>query len=107
VPHLGDHGSLGSLLDRNTLGAHHGAASDRRGTICHGPCHPLGEISVIRMKAQERHDRPVEVFNVLGLSLVTASGVGLLLLGEALGGSLGIKVGTNAVDGRCWCPNAP
>ena len=58
------------------------------------------------MKGQERHDRPKEILDVLGLGLVTASGVGFLLLGEALGGSLGFEVGTNALDGRCRCPHA-
>ena len=52
----------------------------------HGPRHLLGEISLIRMKALEHHDGPVEVFNVLVLGLIAASGVGFLLLGEALCG---------------------
>ena len=64
-----------------------------------GPGHPLGEIGVVRMEGQERHDRPEEVLDVLGLGFFTAAGVGLFLLGEALGGSLGFEFGTNAVDG--------
>jgi len=30
----------------------------------------VGEIGVVRMKPQERNDRPVEVLDVLGLGLV-------------------------------------
>ena len=54
----------------------------------------------ISMKAQERHDRPVKVHNGHGLGFLTTESVGLLLLGEAFRGSLGVEVGTNAVDGR-------
>jgi hypothetical protein len=55
--------------------------------VCHGPRHPLGKISVILVKAQKRNHRPEEVLDVLCLGLVTASGVGFLLLGETLRGS--------------------
>ena len=55
---------------------------------------------------QERHDRPQEVFDVFGLGLVTASGIGFLLLGEALGESLGFEFDTNPLDGGCRCPNS-
>ena len=47
VPHPGDHGSFGPLLDRNALRPGDGAAPDRRGMIGHGPCHPVGKIGVI------------------------------------------------------------
>ena len=95
MPHPGDHGCLGPLLDRDAFRPGNRAAADRRCVIRHGPGHPLGEIGVIPMKAQERDHRPQEVFDVLGLGLVTAAGVGLLLLGEALRGSLGFEIGTN------------
>jgi hypothetical protein len=106
MTHPGDHRSLGPLLDGNSLRPGHGAAADWCGVICDGPCHPRGKISVIRMKAQEHNNRPVEIFNVLGLGLVTAASVGFLLLGKTLRGSLGFEVGTNALDGRCQCPHA-
>ena len=95
------------LLDRDALGPGDRAAPDRRGMIGDGTGQPVGEVGVSGMEGQERHDRPVEVLDVLGLGLLTASGVGLLLLGEALGGSLGFEFGTNPVDGRRRCPNAP
>ena len=74
--------------------------------VGHGTGQAVGEISVICMKGQEHHHRPKEVFNVLGLGFLTASGVGFLLLGETLGGSLGFEIGPNPLDGRCRCPNA-
>ena len=71
-----------------------------------GTCQAVGKIGVVRMKGQERHHRPEEVLDVLGLGFVTASGVGFLLLGETLGGPLGFEFGTNAFDGRRRCPHA-
>lgn len=73
----GNHRSLGSLLDRDSLGAGHGAGPNRRGVI--GDCtgQPLGEISVIFMKAEKRYNGPEEIFNVLGLGLASAAGIGL------------------------------
>ena len=59
------------------------------------------------MEGQERHDRPVEVLDVLGLGLLPASGVGFLLLGEALGGSLGFEFGTNTLDRSPPLPRRP
>ena len=58
---------------------------DRRGVICHSTGQPDGEIGVRGMEGQERHDSPVKVFDVRGLGLLPALGVGLFLLGEALG----------------------
>ena len=72
-----------------------------------GPCHLFGEIGVISVKGQKRPHRPEEVFNVFGLGLLTASGVGFLFLGESLGGALGFEIGTNALNGRRCCSNAP
>jgi len=69
MTHPSDHGSLGSLLDGDAFRSGHGAAADRRGMIGDGPCHSLGEIGVIAMKAQEREDCPEKVFNVKGLGL--------------------------------------
>jgi hypothetical protein len=58
------------------------------------------------VEGQERHDRPVEVLDVLGLGLVTAAGVGLLAPGVALRGPLCFEFGTDALDGRRRCPDA-
>ena len=107
VPHPGDHSGLGSLLDGNTLRPGDRAASDRRGVIGDGSCHPVGEISVFLMKAQERDHGPQKVIHILGLGLSTSAGIGFLAFGEALGGPLGFKLGTDAFDGCCRCPNAP
>lgn len=52
------------------------------------------------MKAQKRDDRPQEALDVLGMGLIPPSGVGFLLLAEALCGSLGFEIGTNSFDGR-------
>lgn len=75
MPHPGDDGSLGSLLDGDALRPGDGSASYRRGMIRYGTGQALGEISVICMKGQERDHRPQEVFNVLGLGFVTAVGI--------------------------------
>jgi hypothetical protein len=83
VAHPGDHGGLGPLLDRDTLRAGDDTAPDQRGVGGHGPCQAVGEGSVAGMEGQERQHRPEEVFNVPGLSLVPAAGVGLLALGVA------------------------
>lgn len=68
--------------------------------IRHGLGEPVGKISVIRMKGQERHHCPVEVPNISSLDLSTASGIGFLLLGITFGGSLRFEFGTNSFDGR-------
>ena len=60
--------------------------------ICDSTGQAVGEISVISMKGQERHDRSVEIFNILGLGLLSTANVGFLLLGETFGGSLGGEV---------------
>ncbi len=59
-----------------------------------------------RVEARERSDYPVEVLDVLGLALLTSSGVVVLLLGEALSRSFGFKVSTNLLDGRRRGPDA-
>ena len=48
----------------------------------------------------------MKVLNVFGLGLLTALGVGLLLLGEAFGGSLRFEIGTDSFDGCRRGPNA-
>ncbi len=55
------------------------------------------------MKAQERHYRPEEVLDIVGLGLVTAAVVGFLPLGVALGTALDFEFGTNAFDGGSLC----
>ena len=58
---------------------------DRRSVICHRTGQPVGEIGMCRMEGQERYDRSKEILDILDLGLLPASGVGFLLLGEALG----------------------
>src|SRR5437762_1571912 len=94
VAHPRNDGSLGPLLDRDALGPGDGSAPNWRGMVGDGTGNPLGEISVISVKAQEPHDRPEEVFDVLGLGLFTASGIGFFLLRKALGGSFGFEFST-------------
>jgi hypothetical protein len=106
MAHPGNHGGFGARLDRDALRSCDRAGSNRRGMVSDATGQAVGEISVISMKRQERHDSPVEIINVLGLGLVTASGVALLLFGEALRGSLGFEFGVGsyvAVDStRCF-----
>lgn len=60
---------------------------------------PLSKIGVIFMKRQERYHRSVEIFNVLGLGLVSAASIRRLALGVALGRSLGFQFATDPLDG--------
>jgi hypothetical protein len=70
----------------------------------HCTSEPVGEIGVNGMEGEERHERSVKVFD---LGLLPASGVSDLLLGEALGGSLGFEVGTNAFNCGRRRPDSP
>jgi len=100
-PIPGDDGGSGPLFDRDALNADQRAASDGIGVIRHGTGQPVSEIGVAAMEGQKRDRRSEEVLDVLGLGFVTASGIGFLLLGKALGGSLGVEFATNPLDGRC------
>ena len=84
MPHPGDYGGFGPLLDRDALRSGDCPGANGRGMNRDSTGEPVGKINVILMKAQERHHRPVEILDVLSLGLVTASGVGLLLLGKPL-----------------------
>ena len=59
------------------------AASDRSGMIGNRTGQSVGEISMGRMEVQERQHGCVEVFDVFGLGLVSASSIGLLAFGVA------------------------
>src|SRR5207237_10622622 len=48
----------------------------------------------------------VEILDVLFVGFLTASGIGGLFLGKALGRALGFEVGANPLNGRPCCPNA-
>jgi hypothetical protein len=78
VAHPGDHGSFGSLLDRDGFGSGNRTTPDQGGTIGDGPCKLVGEFGVVGMKSQERQHRTEKVLDVLGLGLVKAVGVGYL-----------------------------
>ena len=95
MPHPGDDGGFGSLFDGDALPPCDRAAPHGRCMGGDGLRQPVGEIGVCVVECQERHYRPVEVLDVLGLDLLTASGVRFLLLGEPFGGSLGFELATN------------
>src|SRR5207249_677038 len=63
------------------------------------------QAGVVGMEGEKRPDRPEEVLDVLGLGLLPASGVGFLLLGEALGGPLGRQFSSKSVNGSGRCPD--
>src|SRR5262245_47741720 len=107
MPQPSDHGGFGPPLDRDTLRPGYGAAADRGGVVGHGTGQSMGEGLVTFMEAEERYHRTVEIFNIVRLGLIPASGVGVLASGVALGGSFGIEFGPNALDGRRRCPHAP
>jgi hypothetical protein len=90
VPHPGDHGGFGPMFDRDSLRPGHGPTSDRGCVIGDSTGQAVGKIGVIRMKGQELDHRPQEVFDVIGLGVFTAFGIGIFPLCVALGGSLGI-----------------
>lgn len=107
MPHPGNHGSFSPLSDRNTFCPSDSAAPNRRGMIGNGLGKPLGEVSMVGMEGKERQHGFCEVFDVSLLDLLTSLGIGFFAFGEAFGGSLGFEFGTNPVDGRSWCPDAP
>ena len=74
MTHPGDHGGLGPLLDRDSFRPGDRPAADRRGVLGDGTGQPVGEVGVAGVEGEERHDRPVEVLDVLGLGLLTTPG---------------------------------
>ena len=80
MPHPGNHGSFGTLLDRDSFRSGDGATTDRRGMIGDGTGESAGEISVSGMKGQKRHDGFMKVFDVLGLRLLSKPSDGFSLL---------------------------
>jgi hypothetical protein len=61
---------------------------------------------MVGMEAEEGHDGPEELFDVVGLGLFTAAGVGSPAFGVAVSGPVGFKFGTKAANGLCWCPDS-
>ena len=106
MAHPGNHGSFGPSLDGNAFGTGDGATADRSGVIRDGSCQPSGEVGVVGVESQKRHDRTKEVLDVLGLRLFTPASVGLLPLGVALCGPLRYRFGSNPFDGGRQCPDA-
>jgi len=63
MPHPGDHGGLGSLLDGDSLRPGDRAAPDRRGVVGDGPCETIGELGMLGVPAlmfHEGHDAVAE-----------------------------------------------
>jgi hypothetical protein len=107
VAHPGDDGGFGPLFDGDTLRAGDGAAPDRRCVLGYRTGEPVAENGVVGMESQERHHRPEKIFDVLGLGLITAAGVGLFPFGLSFRGSLGFEFSTNPLDSRRHCPHSP
>lgn len=106
MPHPGDDGGFGTLPHRDSLRPGDRATSDRCGMIGDGTGKPDGEFGVRRMERQESQHGLVEVPDVFGLGLVSASGIGFLAFGVPLGGPFGFEFSTDLIDGRCRCPSA-
>lgn len=106
MPPPGDASRLGTLFDRDSFRPGNGPAADRCGMVGHDTGEPLGEIGMPGMEGQERQYRLEEILDVLGLSLVPASGIGLLAFRIAFGGPLSFEFGPDLLDDRCRCPNA-
>ncbi len=107
MPHPGDDGSFGPLLDRNTFRASDGAAANRRGMIGDGTRELVGKSGVCRVKRQVRHDRSMKILHVLKLNFVTAASIGHFLLGVVVCRPLCSEFSANSVNGRGLRPNAP
>jgi hypothetical protein len=99
VAHPGDHGSLSPPLHRDALGPGDRAAADGGGMVGHRTGQTSGEGGMTGVESQERHHRPEEVLDILGLDLLSAACVGRLPPNEALGGPLCFEFGTDAADG--------
>jgi hypothetical protein len=78
VAHPGDDGGFGPPPDRDALRPGHGAAADRRGVVVTARASLSARPAWVGVEGQERHDRPEEVPDVLGLRPVSAAGVGCL-----------------------------
>jgi hypothetical protein len=107
MPQPRNDGGFGTVLDRNSLHPGYGAATHRSGMNNHGTGQSTGEISVSGVKGEECHQSTVEIFDVFGLGFVPASSIRIFAFGVSLGGPLRFKFGTDFIDGRCRCPNAP
>ena len=104
MPHPGNDGGFGTLLDGDAFGPGDGAAANRGGMVHNFPCNLPGEIGVPWVEVQGLDDRPVEILDIFGLGLVPASCVSLPAFGIGIGGSLDFEFGTDLLDGRCRCP---
>ena len=107
VPHPGDDGGCGPVFDRDSFRPGDRATSDWGGMIGHGSGYSPGKVIVSGVECQESQHGRIEVFDVFGLGLIPASGIGIFAFRVSLGGSLGFKLRANLIDGRCRCPDAP
>lgn len=106
VPHPGDHGRFGPLLDRNALGSSDRAAADGRGMIGDGPSHSLCQVRVLGMEVEEGHDRGIEVFDVLGLSFLSSPSITCSAFRVRIGRSFSLEFLTDSGNRLCRCPDA-
>lgn len=67
----------------------------------------LSKIGIGRMEGQERQHGPVEILNVFGLGLVSASGIGFSFSDIRVGESFTFEFGFNLGNDCRWCLNAP
>ena len=98
---------LGSFFDWDSFCSGNGAASNRRGVIGDGMSKLFGQIGIAWMKRQKLQNRPVEIFDVFGLGLASASGGGFLLFDKRIGRAFNFKFGPSPFNDCRWCPNAP
>ena len=87
MPHPGDKGGFSPLLNRDSFRAGHRAAADGCGMVGDGTGQPVGEIGVVGMEGQEIDHRSQEILDVLGLGLVSATGIGQLSFGKTAANS--------------------
>ena len=107
MSHPGDHRCLGALLNRDSLGARHRSAADRRGVLGHRAGEGPGKLRITGVKRQIVEHRLIKHLHVIGLLPFPPPGVGLALLGVLRRRALGGKILRDPFDRGAPRPQTP
>lgn len=91
----GNDSGFGPLFDRDALGPGDGPGANGSGMIGNGTGQSLCKIGVTFMKIEKCYNGPKEIFDVLGLGLLSDASADHRAPGVALCCSFGFQFGTN------------